>query len=254
MLPRRSLFLALVFLVLCGCGEVSPGAGKGPSSEPAPPHPGEEPTTSTAVLKFEGIDVSHFQNIIDWPAVRSAGKHFAFIKVTEGVDLLDPQFSANWPGAKAAGLVRGAYHFYVPEDDPITQAEFFITNLELTAGDLAPALDVEYSKEVNAETLAANIKIWLETVESAFGITPIVYTDVNFANQFLSSGFGRYPLWIASFEEAAPTVEGSWVAWDFWQYSETGAVDGIDGEADLDIFQGTAAQWEGLLVTPSSGQ
>ena len=200
------------------------------------------------VVEHQGIDVSHFQGTVDWSKVHGAGKTFAFVKATEGIDLLDSQFATNWEGTQAAGLVRGAYHFFQPGDDPITQAEFFMSNVELAPGDLAPVLDVELSSGVDATTLQANIKTWLETVETAYGVTPILYTDVNFANEFLSSGFGKYPLWIADYEETAPEAVGSWLDWDFWQYSDSGQVDGVDGDVDLDEFQGTVAQWEGLLV------
>jgi lysozyme len=252
MLPFKNLLTVLILFLLISCCKAVTGSGTETTSDSEVPVPASDqeptPTPTTAVLKYEGIDVSHFQGAIDWTGVQGAGKKLVLIKATEGIDLLDPQFNTNWQGAKAAGLVRGAYHFFVPEDDPTTQAEFFITNVQLSPGDMTPALDVEYSKDVDPEILQANVKIWLETVETAYGITPMIYTDVNFANEFLSSSFGKYPLWIASFEEEAPTVEGSWVSWDIWQYSERGNVAGIEGAVDLDVFQGTEAQWQGLLV------
>jgi len=261
MLPRKNSLMLLPLFLLVDCGGSATGPGNEAATDLSAPPPKEvsedsadstaadsTAADSTAVVKYQGIDISHFENTIDWTAVRSTGKKFAFVKATEGIDLPDPQFASNWQGAKAAGLVRGAYHFYVPEDDATTQAEFFIANVHLAAGDLAPVLDVESSLNVDAATLEANIKIWLETVEKAYGITPIIYTDVNFAKQFLSSGFERYPLWIAEFGETEPTVEGSWTSWDFWQYSDSGEVDGIDVAVDLDVFQGTVAQWQELVV------
>ncbi len=59
-----------------------------------------------------GIDVSYWNAGIDWPKVRAAGQRFTFIKASEGDGYLDPTFDDNWRGAKAAGLLRGAYHFF----------------------------------------------------------------------------------------------------------------------------------------------
>lgn len=76
----------------------------------------------------QGIDVSHYQGTIDWGLVAEAGKVFTFIKATEGTSEVDPQFQANWSGANAAaGLLRGAYHFYQPGADPHQQAESFLS-------------------------------------------------------------------------------------------------------------------------------
>ena len=55
-------------------------------------------------MPVQGIDVSYFQDDIDWQKVSDAGIRFAFIKATEGGDRLDPKFLANWRGAKAAGM------------------------------------------------------------------------------------------------------------------------------------------------------
>ena len=73
-----------------------------------------------------GIDVSHFQGEVDWGAVAAAGVRFAFIKATEGLDDVDPRFAQNWQGSRAAGLLRGAYHFLHPNLDARQQAAHFL--------------------------------------------------------------------------------------------------------------------------------
>lgn len=248
-LSRYSGLAVIALFLFAACGA---DRGPEPETEPeitAPPPPvTNEKTDPSEVLEFQGIDVSHFQNTVDWEAVASTGKKFAVIKATEGIDLLDPTYATNWKGAKAAGLVRGAYHFFEPEDDPTTQAEFFMANVELMPGDLVPILDAETSKGIDAATLQANLKTWLETVETAYGVTPILYTDTNFATEYLSTGFGKYPLWIAEYEETAPTNVGSWIAWTLWQYSQDGQLDGVEVGVDLSVFRGTRGQWEGLLI------
>ena len=64
-----------------------------------------------------GIDVSRWQGPVDWPAVRSAGIAFAYIKATEGGDHADPRFPDNWQGAARAGVLvePGDVHYLRPD-------------------------------------------------------------------------------------------------------------------------------------------
>ena len=73
-----------------------------------------------------GIDVSYYQGNIDWAAVAGAGVEFAIIRVSDGIGFHDPKFAQNWAGAKANGIIRGAYQFFRSDDDPIAQADLLI--------------------------------------------------------------------------------------------------------------------------------
>ncbi|MGH7484441.1 MAG: glycoside hydrolase family 25 protein, partial [bacterium] len=137
-----------------------------------------EPGLSPDPACVRGIDVSHYQGAIDWNQVAQTGMAFAFIKATEGTADVDPQFQANWSGANAAGLLRGAYHFYQPGADPHQQAVSFLSVVEPGPGDLPPALDVETSGDPNE--IIAGIQVWLATVEQATGTAPILYTNPSF--------------------------------------------------------------------------
>ena len=121
-----------------------------------------------------GIDVSHWQGQIDWPAVRSAGKIFAFIKATEGTSYQDPAFPANWQGSKAAGLRRGAYHFFRPAQDPAKQADLFLRTVPQAPGDLPPALDMEASVSMRAATYISKVEVWVKTVEDRTGLACVL--------------------------------------------------------------------------------
>ena len=72
------------------------------------------------------IDVSHNNGVMDWEQAKSEGVTHAYIKASDGPDWHDPQFVANWAGAKAAGIQRGAYHFYRNYADPTPQAASFL--------------------------------------------------------------------------------------------------------------------------------
>jgi lysozyme len=183
-----------------------------------------------------GIDVSHFQGEVDWNAVAAAGVRFAFIKATEGLDDVDPCFAQNWQRSRAAGLLRGAYHFLHPNLDARQQAAHFLAVVTLDDDALPPALDVEVTDGVAPATLAACIETWLGAVEAALGCKPVVYTDPSFWRVNVGANLASYPLWLACYAPE-PDVPASWQGWTFWQHSESGRVDGIAGPVDLDSCQ-----------------
>ncbi len=182
----------------------------------------------------QGIDVSHYQGDVDWQAVRAAGMEFAFAKATQGTGYVDPRFSRNWQAMKAAGLRRGAYHFFEAGDDPTAQADHFVATVgTLGPDDLAPVVDVERGGGIPS---AASVQAWLDPVEQATGRKPIIYVSPSFANDHLGSGFGAYPLWVADWNVAQPQLPHGWSTWTFWQYADKGAVAGI--EVDHDYHNG----------------
>jgi lysozyme len=196
--------------------------------------------STNAPSRLTGIDVSHYQGQIDWDAVKAAGCAFAFAKATEGAGVTDPYFAANWTGMQAAGLVRGAYHFFHPAQDASQQAAHFLATVQLKPTDLPPVIDVEVNDGVANEAVVQGVQTWLDAVEQATGVAPIIYTAAYFWNAHLNAGFGRYPLWIAHYTSAAtpaPLPEG-WTGWTFWQYSQSLAIDGVNGAADHDYFNG----------------
>ena len=119
----------------------------------------------------DGIDISHFQRVVDWTAVAASGIQFCFIKATEGAGNIDPRFVQNWKSAGDAGLVRGAYHFFHPADAAIAQANSFLRMVgRLEPGDLPPALDLEVPAAwagITAGDRVPRAIEWLESVEKS---------------------------------------------------------------------------------------
>jgi len=182
-----------------------------------------------------GIDVSHFQGVIDWGRVKATGIAFAFIKATDGTSFVDPQLSRNMDGCAEAGIPFGLYHFFRPTLDPVAQAEFFLDQWKNSS--LPPALDLELGPMVTSQAAA-----WLDAVDEAQGREPFVYTAPAFAAQYLDFGasLGVYPLWIAEYTiKPQPTFPQAWSTWDFWQHSPSGHVDGVPNLVDLDWFHGS---------------
>lgn len=193
-----------------------------------------------------GIDVSHWQNTIDWDAVKGAGVQFAIVRVSDGVGTFDKQFSNNWNGAKRVGIKRGAYQFFRPNQNIDQQADLFINSVgQLDAGDLPPVLDVEADDGASKATMVAGIRQWLNRVESALGKRPIIYTGGYFWDAHVGSNeFVSYPLWVAHYGPSCPNIPSAWSTWTMWQYTSSGKVNGIAGNVDTNVFQGDMAALE----------
>ena len=97
---------------------------------------------------IHGIDVSKYQDVINWQSVKNMKVEdiqisFVFVKATEGLGNEDAMFSRNWKKLREAGLIRGAYHYFIPTKSGKAQAENFINSVTLLPGDLPPVLDIE---------------------------------------------------------------------------------------------------------------
>ena len=199
-------------------------------------------------------DVSKFQGDIDWNAVASSGVKFAWIKATEGGDRADAHFQANWTGAKAAGVPRGAYHFVYWCRSPMEEMAFFEQNAPVEDDALPPVLDVEATptsptchRHLTQSGAIADMKVMLEEMERHYGKRPIIYTTVDFYEAILSDGaFSDYPIWVRSTKHH-PAVKYGSRAWAFWQYQSDGQTPGINGNVDRDVFYGTKVQWDAFL-------
>lgn len=193
---------------------------------------------------IHGIDVSKFQREVNWEAVRQMQVDkirisFTFIKATEGITRQDAAFKRNWQKAGKAGLVRGAYHFFYSTRDPIKQAINFRNVVQLESGDLPPVLDIEMHNNQPAAVIRSTAKIWLEEMEKAYGVKPIIYTNLKFYNTYLGDEFNEYPLWIAHYyQKERPRVNREWL---FWQHSDIGRVNGIKTIVDFNVFRGDSA-------------
>lgn len=198
-----------------------------------------------------GVDVSRYQSEIDWVKVSNQDIHFAYVKASEGETITDTHFCKNWAAIKAAGIKRGAYHFFRPTTSVLTQAQNFIDNVILENGDLPPVLDVEVMDGVSSEELIKRMQTWLDIIELHFQIKPIIYTNQKFFNEHLAKNFKDYPLWVArynNFFKPNPSNKD----WLFWQYGNKGRIEGIDGDVDLNVFQGSLEELNALTFQQDS--
>lgn len=192
---------------------------------------------------IHGLDISHHQKIIDWDKAKESGLSFVFVKATEGIDYLDSMFVFNWTTLEKEGIIRGAYHFYVSDDDPVKQAEWFVQNVGSFENTLPPVVDVERAghEHVTHEIYLKRLMECLEYLEVLTGRRPIIYSSPHFAEKYLTQeDIGKFELWIAEYEVDAPTIPQPWQqkepGWRFWQYTFQDTVPGVPARVDRNVF------------------
>ncbi len=190
--------------------------------------------------KAIGFDVSEYQSEIDWEQTyhidESFELSFVFIRATAGKNKVDSRFKANWKASKERQLIRGAYHYYRPNENSIEQAENFIKTVKLQKGDLPPVLDIEkLPKSQSIDSLKVGLRRWLKKVEQHYKVRPIIYSGESYYNDFLKKEFSDYPLWIANYNFWRNHLEDDWL---FWQFTEKAQIGGIEGMVDVNIFNG----------------
>ena len=200
--------------------------------------------------KSIGIDVSEYQGEISWSYVDTLENkhplHYVFIRATVGKDRKDRKFEKNWLGAKENKMIRGAYHYYRPNENSLEQAELFIKTVTLQKGDLPPVLDIEkLPKNQSIANLKLGLKRWLHAVESHYGVKPIIYSGESYYEDFLKEEFGDYLFWIANYNFYREEIAEDWL---FWQFTEKASVPGIKGNVDVNIYKGDLQQLQFITV------
>ena len=200
-------------------------------------------------FSVHGIDVSHHQGKINWEMASqmkddNIGLTFVFIKATEGGTYVDKRFQENWVASKKNHFVRGAYHYFNPNQKGELQANHFIKHVQLEKGDLPPVIDVEELGEVSASRLMTGLLKCVQRIENHYGVKPIIYTFHDFYKNNFDTTFTNYPLWIAHYHTPEPSNK----TWGFWQHNDKGRVSGIHYPVDFNVFREDSIQFEQLLL------
>jgi len=200
-----------------------------------------------------GVDVAKWQRALNWSELQRQNIRFAFIKATEGGDLLDDMFAVNWAGAGRAGIERGAYHFLYFCTSAEQQARWYIRNVPKTGGALPPVLDAEWNpksptckRRPPPAEVRAKMKRWMDIVERHYGQRPIIYTTVDFHRDNLVGHMNDEVFWLRS-TKTHPRVTYPGRRWAFWQYTGTGRIQGAMGDIDINVFAGSESAWRDWL-------
>ncbi|WP_246380262.1 lysozyme [Nonomuraea soli] len=219
--------------------------------------------TAEASNGVPGVDVSNWTGEVDWSTVTSGGGKFAFVHATEGSDWTSPAFQSQYGGAAGAGLVRGAYHFALPNSSEGTQqAEHFLANGGAWVADgltLPGVLDLEDNpyKDRNGlntcynltpEQMVTWIKDFTTTYKRRTGRNAIIYTTTSWWRTCTadSTKFKANPLWLARWGTEPGELPKGWTKHTFWQSADKGTL--VGGQ---DSFNGTESQLKELANPPA---
>lgn len=189
-----------------------------------------------AEYPIRGIDVSHHLGDIDWKSVSGDDVAFVYMKASEGGDFKDSAFTRNWAGAGAAGLARGAYHYFNLCKPGREQASNFLSVLPDDPGMLAPALDLEFSENCDkrppVEDVLREIAEFVSIVEQSVRKKVVFYAPEEFYLAYLKGQGLNRRLWTRSIWHSPAYAED----WVLWQYQDRGLVEGVSGSVDLNVL------------------
>lgn len=201
-----------------------------------------------------GIDVSHFQDVIAWDKLKAVntegdtiGFQFVFIKATEGMLIEDDMFTENWDDAKDHHVIRGAYHYFLPDRSPKLQAANYISTVKLKPGDLPPAIDIEEVRGKSKAEIVSALKQFAAIIEEHYKIRPIIYSNINYIEDYLADDFKDYKFWIAHYYQYDLNA-GDSIQWLFWQHSDKADLLGINGNVDANVFNGGKEALDSILL------
>ena len=194
-----------------------------------------------------GMDVSGHQRNVDWATAWRRGGRFVYIKATEGTSFRNPYFGQQYNGSYSVGMIRGAYHFALPNrSSGAAQGAYLARHGGQWTSDgrtLPPALDIEYNPYgptcygLSPSSMVSWIKDFSETVEDKVGRHPVIYTTANWWKRCTgndSSIGDKNPLWIARWSTDPGELPAGWEKWRFWQTANRGSLPG-----DQNVFGGS---------------
>ena len=201
--------------------------------------------TCTAVPTRRGVDVSQYQEEIDWQQVREAGFDFAFIRIgyrgnTSGELYEDELARQHLAGARAAGLDVGVYFYSqaISPEEAAGEAGWCLDFLGGEALELPVVYDWEWAgsgtrtANMDRRTLTECAKVFCSAIEEA-GYRSMLYFNSHVSRDLLElQELREYPFWFAQYRDSMDYEYRV----DVWQYTETGTVPGIKGKVDIDLM------------------
>ena len=187
---------------------------------------------------FKGIDVSKWQNDINWKKVSADGIDFAMIRSSYGSEHTDEKLKKNVAGCEKYGIDYGFYHYTYAKSDSEArkEAKYFLKTIKNYDPTYPVVLDIEeeYFKKMSRKKVTDIIVAFMEELENA-GYYAMIYSSPNFINNYTDfSRLTKYDIWIACWGDEDRLNSYYDGHYGMWQYSSTGSVRGITGDVDLD--------------------
>ena len=189
---------------------------------------------------MKGIDISSYQENVDFKKVKNNGIEIVYIKATEGLTYDNPLLKSQYSGAKAAGLKVGFYHF-LRANDPTLEAKHFLSVIKGLLPDCKDAIDVESAPGGTITQTSSNVRLFADYLILK-GREVCIYTNDYFYANNLNNSVKNIPLWVAHYGVAKPDA----INYIGFQYTDAGSVDGINGPVDLSEFKSA------IFIGPSS--
>ena len=216
------------------------------------------PSPANAATYVKGMDVSGHQGNVAWSTAWNNGARFAYVKATEGTSYKNPYFAQQYNGSYNVGMIRGAYHFALPNNSGgATQADYFVNNGGGWSSDgktLPPALDIEYNPYgstcygLSQASMISWIRAFSDRVHYRTRKYPMIYTTLDWwttCTGNTSAFAATNPFWIAKYSSTPPTPPAGTYTWTMWQYATSGIFPG-----DQDYFNGAYTQLQALATNP----
>ena len=233
-----------------GSVDVAPSASVGCPKTPPPTLAESQSSTDVGQVpalgpsRPSGVDVSRWNGSVPMKALVATGRTFVYVKATQGLSSRDPAFASRTAQANAAGLLTGAYHFFDYQRNGVAQADFFVDTVLASGGflgHLPPAVDVECSLPLGrADTAYASgqLRAFVGEVYQRTGRMTLVYTSASMWSRVVANdrSFSAYPLWVACWKCASPTLPRGWTTWRFWQIGIR-HIAGVPQPIDADVFR-----------------
>ena len=198
-------------------------------------------------LSYVGVDISKQTGKVNFAGLKAAGVDYVMIRLggrgySTGQITLDENFKENIEGAIAAGLDIGVYFYSqaINQDEAIQEANFVVQNLDPYKGNVKypVAFDMEFVSNdeeridgLSRENRTSVAISFLEGVKAA-GYVPMFYGDKEWLIKEIDlAKLQDYDVWLAQ-EEDIPDYPYQYA---MWQYSTKGVVNGITGDANLNI-------------------
>lgn len=214
------------------------------SRKPSHKSNARDPWALAKSYDVRGLDLSHWNGRVLYDHLDSLD--FVFLKVTEGNDRVDDTFGQHYQAFRSKEIPVGAYHFFRFEVDGREQAQHFLRQLDGKRLQLPLVIDVEQhgNRPVPQEKVKNRLRAFMKELQKHVDHQPIIYTNGDGYRDFIASDFEQHTLWLSSTNTWRPAMMDC----TFWQFNIDADLMAITHRADLNVFRGSRAEWEGYLA------